>query len=65
MWRAGFLGHMTHYRVLIQVSNLSEIKGNLLHGGLFNITGLYSHALTVTTYRLARSSLTTCIDPLE
>jgi len=28
----------------IQVSNLAEIKGNLLHGGLFIITGLYSHS---------------------
>jgi len=29
----------------IQVSNLgAEIKGNLLHGGLFKITRLYSHS---------------------
>jgi len=25
-------------------SNLAEIKGNLFYGGLFNITGLYSHS---------------------
>jgi len=28
----------------VMVSNLAEIKGNLLHGSLFNITGLYSHS---------------------